>query len=188
MFDRLFSMLDAVNPLSHELREHLKSILVARNIKRKEALLHQGQVCEYIYFVNDGLLRCYYEKHDSQITSWFMKENDVIISVKSFYTQTPSVENIVALENTTVLGIHYKDLHQIYVQFPEFNITGRILTTQYYIQSEERLYSLRKERAKDRYLSLLQTQPEILNRVPLKHVASYLGISLETLSRIRSER
>jgi len=181
-------MLNNVTPLTNGLETHLKSVLQLKELSKKSVLLSRGHVCEYIYFVAKGMLRCYYEKYDSQITSWFMKEGDIIISVKSFYTQKPSEESIVALEDTTLLGIHFNDLQDIYARFSEFNIVGRLLTTKYYIQSEERLYSLRKERAKDRYISLLETQPEILNRVPLKHVASYLGISLETLSRIRSER
>lgn len=188
MFEVLLNTLNAISPLSKGLETNLKSILQLKELPKKSVLLPRGQVCEYIYFVKKGILRCYYEKYDSQITSWFMQEGDIIISVKSFYTQTPSEESIVALEDTTLFGIHFDDLQRIYVEFPEFNIIGRVLTTKYYIQSEERLYSLRKERAKDRYLSLLKNQPEILNRVPLKHVASYLGISLETLSRIRSER
>ncbi|WP_205687100.1 Crp/Fnr family transcriptional regulator [Chitinophaga rhizosphaerae] len=172
--------------MSPELEQHLKLILVTKEVPKKTMLLKRGQVCEHVYFIESGMLHCFYEKNSEKITSWFMKENDVIISAKSFYMQTPSEESIVALENTLVHGISYQQLQDIYSKHLEFNVIGRVLTTKYYIQSEERLYSLRKERARDRYLSLLDTQPDIIRRAPLKHVASYLGINMETLSRIRS--
>lgn len=176
-----------MHPLSDDLKDYLRDNLVTRELLKKDYLLKRGQVCEYIYFVEQGLLRCFYEKNDEQITSWFMKEEDVIISVNSFFNQIPSEENIVALERTLIHGIHFKQLQELYIRFIEFNIVGRILTTQYYILSEERLYFMRRERARDRYLYLLRTQPDLLQRAPLKYIASYLGINLETLSRIRSE-
>lgn len=166
--------------------EYLNSNLKTKHLRRKEILLKKGEICNNIYFIEKGLLRCYYEKNDEEISSWFMKENDVIISVKSFYNRTPSYETIAAIENTIVHGITYMQLEFLYKNYLEFNIIGRLLTTKYYILSEERIYSLRKERARDRYLSLLKTRPDIIKRVPLKYIASYLGITLETLSRIRS--
>ncbi len=187
MFDRLLNMLNSVYPLSDELVQHLGTILITKHLSKKEYLLKRGQVCGYIYFIESGLLRCFYEKNDEQITSWFMKEDDVIISVNSFFKQLPSEESIVAIEDTTIHGIKFEQLQAVYDRFFEFNIVGRILTTKYYILSEERLYSLRKERARDRYLSLLNTQPDIVQRAPLKYIASYLGINLETLSRIRAD-
>ncbi|SDC32594.1 Crp/Fnr family transcriptional regulator [Niabella drilacis] len=187
MSDLLINRLNAVHPLSDELTVHLRDNLVTRELLKKDYLLKRGQVCEYIYFVERGLLRCFYEKNDEQITSWFMKEEDVIIAVNSFFNQSPSEENIVALEHTLLHGIHFEQLQEIYSRFIEFNIVGRILTTRYYILSEERLYFMRRERARDRYLYLLGTQPDLLQRVPLKYIASYLGINLETLSRIRSD-
>lgn len=186
MPNALFALLNAVHPMSDALQDHLRSILVKKEVTKKSYLLKRGQVCQYIYFIQKGLLRCYYEKNQEQITSWFMKEHDIIISVKSFYTQTPGEESIIALEDTVVYGISYHQLQEIYQHFLEFNIIGRVFTTNYYILSEERLYSLRKERARDRYLFLLNKHPDIIQRVPLKYIASYLGISLETLSRIRS--
>jgi CRP-like cAMP-binding protein len=172
--------------MSPALERHLNMILVTKGIPKKEVLLKRGQVCEYVYFIEEGMLHSFYEKNEEKITSWFMKENDVIISAKSFYMQIPSVECIVALENTIVHGITFTQLQEIYMNYPEFNVVGRVLTTKYYLQSEERLYTLRKERARDRYLSLLDNQPDIFHRAPLKYIASYLGISMETLSRIRS--
>lgn len=186
MHEKLFSLLNSIHPMSTALEQHLKLILVTKELPRKTVLLKRGQVCEFVYFIEKGMLHCYYEKNEQKITSWFMMENDVIISAKSFYMQTPSEECIVALEDTLIHGIEFNQLQDIYVKYPEFNVIGRVLTTKYYILSEERLYYLRKERARDRYLFMLKTHPNIIQRAPLKHIASYLGINVETLSRIRS--
>lgn len=186
MFKNMFILLDSIHEISNGLTEHLKSQMHTIHLQKKDYLLKSNQICRNIYFVEKGLLACYYEKHDEQVTSWFMKENDIIISVKSFYSQTPSYETIIALEETILHGMSYKNLMKTYTLFPEFNIIGRELTTKYYILSDERLYYMRKERAKDRYLFLLDKHPDIIKRAPLKYIASYLGITIETLSRIRA--
>ncbi len=186
MHDALFALLNNISPMTVGLTEHLSAVLVSRELARNEVLLKRGQVCSHIYFVERGMLHCYYERNDVKITAWFMQENDVIISAKSFFLQIPGEESIVTLEDTVVHGISFQELEDIYVKYPEFNVAGRVLTSKYYMQSEERLYYLRKERARDRYLFLLKTQPEIVQRAPLKHIASYLGITMETLSRIRA--
>ena len=106
--------------------------------------------------------------------------------LKAFFLQVKSHESIQAIEDTTVLYIDYPELQDIYHRFPEFNFTGRVLTEKYYTLSEQRLKSLRLQRAHDRYGYLLEDHPELIQRVPSKYIASYLGITLETLSRIRA--
>ena len=117
-----------------------------------------------------------------------MKENDIIISVESFFRQTKSIESIQALEETVLYSISYNELQYIYRQFPEFNFIARVLTEKYYTLSEQRLYSIRMQRSHERYQYLLDHFPELIQRVPAKYLASYLGITEETLSRIRSKK
>ena len=117
-----------------------------------------------------------------------MKEGDVIISVESFFNQLESKENIQALEDCLLFYVSYDELQYAYQNFPDFNTIGRILTQKYYQLSEQRLYSLRMQRAVERYLFLVDHFPQIIQRVPLKYIASYLGITEETLSRIRAQR
>ena len=114
-----------------------------------------------------------------------MSEGDVIISVKSFYHRTPTQEYIEAIEESTLHYLSYTDLQHIYYNFPEFNLIGRILTERYYVLSEERNYNLRFNSAQERFEILKKNYPEIIKRVPAKYIASYLGITEETLSRIR---
>ena len=185
--EQLLQFLNSVYPLSQELIEYLRQNLQRVEIKKKTMLLEKGRICKNIYFIEKGVTRCYYLLNDKEVCSWFMKEGDVIISVESFFKQMPSYESIQALEDCTVYYISYEQLMYAYMNFVEFNFVGRILTEKYYTLCEQRLYSLRMHKAVERYNDLLQNDPEIIQRVPSKYVASYLGISLETLSRVKSK-
>lgn len=114
-----------------------------------------------------------------------MKEGDMIISVESFFKQQPSYENIQALEELDVLALKYSELQLMYHKFPEFNFIARVLTEKYYTLSEQRLFSLRMQRALERYEYIMEHHPDIIKRVSSGYIASYLGITLETLSRIK---
>ena len=183
---QLIRHLNSVHPLSEKLTEHLLRVLQKQTFSKKSFLLQAGQVCKHIYFIETGLVRCFYPKRGSEICTWFMKEGDVIISVESFFLQKQSYEYIQALEETVVYGISYSELQFIYQHFPEFNVVGRVLTERYYVLSEERSYSLRMQTSQSRYESLLLQHPVFFQRVPLKYIASYLGMQPETLSRLRS--
>lgn len=184
----LLLYLNAIHPLSEELTEHLQSILKTKELPKKSYLLKKGSVCSSISFIEKGLLRCFYEKDDKEVCCWFMKEGDVIVSVESFFKQVVSYENIQALEDCILYYIEFGELQYIYQHFPEFNFTGRVLAENYYALSEQRLYSIRMQRGKERYDYLIDNFPELIRRVPSKYLASYLGISEFTLSRIRSRK
>jgi len=184
MKEELLNLLNSIFPLSDELETELSFYLKFEQFPKKAHLLKEGQICNYIYFIEQGLVRSYYLKDENEVCSWFMKEGDVIISVDSFYNKKPGYESIQAIEDTTVYFINYDELQLLYKKFVEFNIIGRVLTEKYYQLSEQRLFSMRKQTASERYDFLLQHHAEIVQRVPKKYIASYLGVSVETLSRI----
>lgn len=184
----LVNYLNTVYPLSEALKERLSSIIQTKEIPKKTFLLKEGEISNYIYFIEKGFIRSYYVKEGKEITAWFMGDNDFIISVDSFYKRCKSYEYIETIEDSLVHFIHYDELEKLYKDFLEFNVIGRILTTHYYILSEERVYSMRKQTAEERYDFLTEKHSEILLRAPLTQIASYLGISLETLSRVRSKK
>ena len=185
--EQLLEFLNSVYPLSNDLVNYLMQNLESKMLKKKEMLLEKGRICKNIFFIEKGLIRCFYLLNEKEVSSWFMKEGDVIISVESFFKQLPSYESIQALEDCTVYYISYEQLMYAYVTFVEFNFVGRILTEKYYTLCEQRLYSLRMHKAAERYNDLLKNHPEIIQRVPSKYIASYLGISMETLSRVKSK-
>ena len=184
----LLQFLDSIFPLSEGLKQFLLEKLMRKEIPKKGFLLKKGRVCENISFIESGLVRCFYVKDDKEISSWFMKEGDVIVSVESFFSQGESYESIQALEDCIINYISYKDLQYAFHNFPEFNFVGRVLTEKYYRLSEQRLYSLRMQRGLEKYKYLINNHPHMLQRIPSKYIASYLGFTEETLSRIRALR
>ncbi|RXK81678.1 Crp/Fnr family transcriptional regulator [Filimonas effusa] len=183
--ETLFALLNSIQPLSADLQEYLIEILKTKSIKKKDYVLKAGHISREIYFIEEGLFKCFYLVDDRPVSSWFMKERDLIISVKSFFGQVASYESIQALENSVVHYISFDDLQHIYRRFPEFNFHGRILTQNYYILCDSRLYAMRTKSALQRYQFILQNEKDLIDRVPAKDLASYLGISEYTFSRIK---
>ena len=171
--EELLSFLNSIHPLNKDTRNFLSSKLQFVEIPKKSFVLKEGEVCRKIYFVTKGLLRCFYIRHNKEVSSWFMREGDVIISVESFFKQTESREQIQAIEDCSLYYINYDELQFAFEQFSDFNSVGRILTEKYYLLSERRLSSLRMQRADEKYLFLLNHFPQILLRVPLKYIRYY---------------
>lgn len=146
---------------------------------------HEGQISDYILFIEKGLVRCFRDDNDREKTLWIMKENDIIMSVESFFTRQPAQEYMETLEPCILHGIRYKELQHAYTHYPQFNRHGRVILEKYYVQSLQR-ESMRQKPAYDRYEYLMRNQPELVGRVPDKYLASYLGISLSSFSYQKS--
>lgn len=184
--ETLLHYLQAIHPLSPGLVDFLQQTLKVKELLKRDYLLRAGHVCQKICFIQKGLLRCFNIMGEHEVCSWFMKEGDVIVSVESFYGQKESYEAVQALEDCLLYYITYSELQYIYRTYPEFNFIGRVLTEKYYCLSERRAYSLRMQRAQQRYTYLLEHHPELLLRVPAKDLASYLGITRVTMSKLRA--
>lgn len=182
---KILDFLNAIHPMSPELITHLSSILKTKTLKRNKFLLHAGEVCRNVYFVEEGLLRSFYLKDGKEVCKWFMKENDVVYAVRSFLKQIPSSESIQALETCTLRYITYIELQDICNRFIDFNIQRRTLTENYYILSEERNDMLLHPEPIERYKFLFNNYPDLIARVPGKYLASYLGVSRATYGRLK---
>jgi len=185
--ETLLKFLHSVYPLSSELEEHLRNILKTKELKKKDILLNAGNVCKNVYFTKKGLLRCYYLEDGHEICKWFMKEGDVVYSVRSFLMQTPSKEYIQALEDCQLYYIAYHELQNIYKRFIEFNVQRGQLTEKYYLMSDFREDLLRLKKSIDKYKCLLKNYPELLSRVPTQYMASYIAVSPSTLFRLKAK-
>ncbi len=186
--ERLFGFLNAVHPLSEELSLHLQEIVKFRELRKGELLLKAGHICREIHFIDEGLLRCFYRRRDLEVSSWFMKDGDVIVSVESFYQRKVSYEWIQALEDCCLYYISYEELYNIYKIYPEFNYISRELTQHYYILWTQLLYALRMKTAEEKYGWLLEQFPDYVLRIPAKHLASWLGISEYHFSFVKGRR
>jgi len=179
--EKLFENFDKIKPLSPRLKAYILSILARKTYRKKDIILQEGTTARYIYFIEKGLVRSLKYKRGRQRTGWFMKENDFFVSVRSFFSQTPSVETIEAVEDCILYCISFKQLEEAYREFPEFNLHGRVIL-QYYYQLSEKRNDMREQPAIDRLEFLMNDQPELVGRVRDKELASYLGMAPETFS------
>ena len=148
-------------------------------------LVTHGNRCRHLYFLQQGALRGYYTLDGKEITHWFGFENDFVTSFHSFITGQPAVESIQLLQGSILWSISREDLNVLLDRFSEIERLVRIVYENYYIRLEERFINSQFKSAGERYQNLLEQSPHIIERVPLGYIASYLGISQETLSRIR---
>ncbi len=182
----LYNLFEKIHPLPTAFWDDFKSGVTERHLPRKTLLLHHGSICKEIHFIDKGLARAFYFKNDTDVTSRFTRENELILSVNSFFRQKPSYENIQLLEDSVLTSLSFDVFTSLCNKYPQFNHVTRFLTEHYYILNEELVYSMRMKSARERYESLLAGDPGIFQRVALKHIASYLGMKAETLSRLRA--
>ena len=149
-------------------------------------LVREGKTCRHLYFLESGALRGYYNLEGKEITHWFAFAPEFVTSFHSFITQQPAVESIQMLEGSILWAISKESLTGLMNRYHEIERLVRIAYEGYYLRLEERFVNAQFKTAAERYQSLLQQTPQMLERVPLAYIASYLGISPETLSRIRS--
>ena len=117
--DLLFKFLESIAPISDELKQHLTLTVKTKTFHRKEFLLKAGRICEHIFFIERGLIRCFYPTKEENISAWFVKDQDVVL-INKFCKQRPSKVSIQALEDCEVYYIHFQELQSIFQNFPEF--------------------------------------------------------------------
>jgi CRP/FNR family transcriptional regulator, anaerobic regulatory protein len=167
--------------------EEFEAILVPRTLKKKEHFLRQGQVCKQLAFIASGSVRVYFMVDGEDITKDFNFENSFCGSLASFSLQQPSRFNVVAMEESKIYAMAKDDLYRLYDKYPSIQKIGRLSIENMFIRKELREASFLLDTAQQRYENLLAQNPLIVNRVPLKYLASYIGIKAETLSRIRGK-
>lgn len=154
--------------------------------EKSTVLVTEGQYADKTYFIVKGCARAYYLKDGKDITDWFAFENEFISSINSFFLNIPSPHFIELLEPTIFLETSREDIFKLSDKYHDFDRLGRIIVTKTMLALRNRIFSIQFETAQQKYENLLNIRPDITQRVPLTHIASYLGITLETLSRIRN--
>lgn len=159
-----------------------------QNLNKGDFFVKQDKVCQHIAFIVKGTLRTFYNNDKAEeTTSCFCIENNFTTSYKSFILQQPSNLSIQAIEDTELLVIDYYNLHMLYKSSPVWQSIGRIVAEHEYIVMEKHAMVLTNETAKEKYLRLLKEQPTVVQKAKVEDIASYLGITRRTLSRIRQE-
>jgi len=173
--------------MSEALTEKIIAITKIKSFPKKTILLKDGDVNNEACMVINGLVRSYYMNEGKDITSRLMDEGFIITSWISFYTRHPGNEFLETLEESTLACVHYNDIQKLYEEFPEFNIIGRKQVEYSFYMSELRTRMLRKNTAEEKYKFFLENHSNLIHRVSLKHIATYLGMNEETLSRVRTK-
>jgi len=162
-------------------------VLQRLELPKGHALLRPGAVCHYFYFIEQGLTRTWYIKDGKDITDWLSAENSFAVSIVSFLTGQPDIRGIELLEPSVLWAISRNDLESLYARYHDIEHMGRMILSGGLIQMQQRFDDLHFATALQRYRKLIDTNPSFVNRVPLGMIATYLGITQETLSRIRSQ-
>jgi len=155
-------------------------------IKKNKTLQPVGFTCKTIYFISKGSARIHYYKDGVDITEYFAFENNLVIRVESLFSHKPSRKAIEVMEDSEIIAIDAPRLFALYDVFPEIERLFRKIFEDGYVETLNRVESIQFHAARERYLALLSQTPNILQRVPLKYIASYLGITQVSLSRIRA--
>jgi CRP-like cAMP-binding protein len=183
----LLAVLQPLYPISPEIENYLKEHLTVVTVRKRKMLLKEGTVCEHMYFVVKGAIRGFVREGHRDISTWITVENQLVSSIFGLNKRSPSAENIQALENCELLAMTLDDLETLYERYPESNILARKLLQIYYADAERRAFIARLTKAENKYRHLLLHHQHLSNRIPLKYIASYLGMTLETLSRVRKK-
>ena len=154
---------------------------------KKEFIYAAGGTSDTLYFVLKGLIRVYYVKEDKEITNLLVTEGNIIVGAYNIITGEKNYSNYVAFEDTYVLKIKYSVLESYYMKYHSLEHFGRKLVEKYYTSFMKKTYEVLFLSAEERYQIFVKDHSELLKRVPLKHIAAYLGIKQETLSRLRAK-
>lgn len=176
-----------IAPITEPSLEKLASLFVEIQYPKGHLLFRQHEVDRTVYFIKSGMARAYYRTEESDVTFWFGKEGNSVFSYNSYINQTPGYESIALLEDTSLYRIDHHQLETLYSTDIAIANWGRKLIEKEIILVEERLISRLLLNASERYKNLMDHYPELLQRVQLNYIASYLGITPVSLSRIRAE-
>ena len=172
--------------MAHDELDILESILVPMKFARGENVVSEGEVCVAIYYVARGLLREYYYKNNKEVTEYLAVDGNVFMCIESLFQNEPSKLIVEALEPSVVYALPKDRLEEVALHNVNIQILYRKILEESLIISQRRADLLRFESAKDRYRKLCKLNPKVIMKAPLVYIASYLQMTPETLSRVRS--
>ena len=172
--------------MTHEELDLLESILVPMKFLKNEMILREGETCTNIYWVVKGLVRQFYYKNGKEVTEYMATENSIVMCIESLFLEQPTHLQIKAIEPSILIAIPKADLEAVAMKSVNIQILYRKILEESLILSQIHADMLRFESAQDRYQKLIKRQPQLVLRAPLVYIASYLQMTPETLSRVRT--
>lgn len=184
--DKFREFIENYTTLSDSEWKEISACFQQKTLLKDELLLQEGKICRYLYFIEIGLLRYFINKDGKDITKFFTEAPYCFTSQVSFTAEKPSAENIQAIEKSVVWQTTLKQANDL-LELKSWNTFVRKLIQEVQYYTEEILQEIQTETAENRYKKMIETNSELLQRVPLKYLASYLGIAPQSLSRIRKK-
>lgn len=163
----------------------MKSRVNFIQLHKNDIFIDEGEIASQIAFTNKGYLRVFYHHDGEEITRDITPLHSFATALPSFISQTPSFEIISAITDCELITIHKNDLEFLYSAYPKWERFGRRIIEEMFVESQRRIYSFITETAETRYKKLLKQYPDMIRDVPLKYIAGFLGIKLQSLSRLR---
>jgi CRP-like cAMP-binding protein len=186
MREALYKYINSFIDLTNVEFDSLSGILTSKKLRKKDHIAEEGKICQNLFFASEGYVRFYHlDAKGTEITSDFYFAPSFITSYTSFITGVPSVVNVQAMTDMDVFEFSKRDLYDLYNKHPKIERLGRLIAEHVAITSEQHLFLLLNQTAETRYRTLLKNNPKYVNTIPLQYIASYLGITQETLSRMR---
>jgi CRP-like cAMP-binding protein len=170
---------------TNEELDALEECLLVRDIPKGEFVVRAGQVCQYVSFVNRGLVRLYYTFDGKDISIGFAGAGEYTAEYESFLTRRPAAQNIEALTDTQVIDLGFNDMQRLYQQYPAFQEFGRKISEMLFVLLNQRNTALLALTPEERYRDMIAGNPQLLQQVPQYMLASFIGVTPEHLSRIR---
>jgi CRP-like cAMP-binding protein len=186
MLENLKDYCSSIVPLTSEELTLIDKYFEVKDLKKKEFLLTNRSICDFIGFIENGIVRHFHIKDGDEKTCDISFKNSWVTDFQSFTNNSSCIINLQAMEDTRVLIIKKENLHNLYSECPKYETFGRLMTEQVAIRATEIALSLSSEKPEERFLNLLKKQPDLFQRVPQKYISNFLGISPESLSRIKS--
>lgn len=185
LFNQLYNVVSRMMPLSQREWDVFAESFVYRAVPKKFRLVSVGDISREAYFINKGASRLFFEKDGEEVSANFMFENNFVASLESFLLQVPSRQAIDTLEDCELLVLSKQRLEELIAKHQQFNLFAKAIAETAFIMLQRRASSFILDSAEERYTNMLQQRPEILERVPQHMIASYLGVTPVSLSRIR---
>ena len=172
--------------MTHEELDLLESILVPLKYGKNEMILREGETCTNIYWVVKGLVRQFYFKNGKEVTEYMATESSIVMCIESLFLEQPTHLQIKAIEPSVLIALPKADLEAVAMKSVNIQILYRKILEESLILSQIHADMLRFESAQDRYQKLIKRQPQLVLRAPLVYIASYMQMTPETLSRVRT--
>ncbi len=185
---KIYEFIQSIYPMSEEQRHSVVQYFKPRVFQKNEYLLEEGRVCQMYYFLEEGYVRAYtHDHHGNDVTTAFYSPNQIVCELSSFFKRIPAQENIQALTDTKGWYITFDELQLAFHGMSYFREFGRLILVNSYAQLKQRMLSMLQETAEVRYAKLMESNPLIFQKAPLKMIASFIGVTDTSLSRIRKE-